>query len=218
MNAPNFEAFRKIWQPKYLDGFVVHSRAFDSLEGNFPIGFLVWDQIKAPMSEITVNALDRHGALVSEKTYLVRPNSKLLNAWIVAPPARGEVTIPLSNALTTRNPRVKRTSTGAIGHLFASNNDMQNAGQGTLIASSIFTGRNGGGLFLLPENIADAAVIFSVRLLTRHTWQNHSDQFLQPSQPLSDIFKSDCLIWSCSTAKILPLGRMVCAGMVGTGR
>jgi hypothetical protein len=208
VNAPNFEAFRKIWQPKYLDGFVVHSRAFDSLEGNFPIGFLVWDQrSKAPMSEITVNALDRHGALVSEKTYLVRPNSKLLNAWIVAPPARGEVTIPLSNALTpSRNPRVKRTSTGAIGHLFASNNDMQNAGQGTLIASSIFTGRNGGGLFLLPENIADAAVIFSVRLLTRHTWQNHSDQFLQPSQPLSDIFKSDCLIWMLFNGKNLTAG------------
>jgi len=208
VNAPNFEAFRKIWQPKYLDGFVVHSRAFDSLEGNFPIGFLVWDQrSKAPMSEITVNALDRHGALVSEKTYLVRPNSKLLNAWIVAPPARGEVTIPLSNALTpSRNPRVKRTSTGAIGHLFASNNDMQNAGQGTLIASSIFTGRNGGGLFLLPENIADAAVVFSVRLLTRHTWQNHSDQFLQPSQPLSDIFKSDCLIWMLFNGKNLTAG------------
>ncbi|MDR6264854.1 hypothetical protein [Roseobacter sp. N2S] len=208
VNAPNFEAFRKIWQPKYLDGFVVHSRAFDSLEGNFPIGFLIWDHSsKAPVSEITVNALDRHGALISEKTYSVRPKSTLLNAWIVAPPAKGEVTIPLSNALTpSRNPRVKRTSNGAIGHLFASNNDMQNAGQGTLITSSIFTGRNGGGLFLLPENIADAAVVFSVRLLVRHTWQNHSDQFLQPLQPLSDIFKSDCLIWMLFAGKNLTAG------------
>ena len=208
VNAPNFEAFRRIWQPKYLDGFVVHSRAFDSLEGNFPIGFLVWDHSsKAPVSEITVNALDRHGALIGEKTYLVRPKSTLLNAWIVPPLAKGEVTIPLSNALTpSRNPRVKRTSSGAIGHLFASNNDMQNAGQGTLITSSIFTGRNGGGLFLLPENIADAAVVFSVRLLARHTWQNHSDQFLQPSQPLSDIFKSDCLIWMLFNGKNLTAG------------
>lgn len=60
---------------------------------------------------------------------LVRPKSKLLNAWIVPPLARGDITIPLSNALTpSRNPRVKRTASGAIGHLFASNNDMQNAG------------------------------------------------------------------------------------------
>jgi hypothetical protein len=208
VNAPNFEAFRRIWQPKYLDGFVVHSRAFDSLEGNFPIGFLIWDyRAQDSLNEITVNALDRHGAAIGEKTYVVRPKSTLLNAWIAAPAAKGEVTIPLSNALTTsRNPRVKRTSSGAIGHLFASNNDLQNAGQGTLITSSIFTGRNGGGLFLLSENLADAAVVFSVRLLARHTWQNHSDQFLQPSEPLTDAFKSDCLTWMLFNGKNLTAG------------
>jgi len=208
VNAPNFEAFRRIWQPKYLDGFVVHSRAFDSLEGNFPIGFLIWDyRVQDSLNEITVNALDRHGAAIGEKTYVVRPKSTLLNAWIAAPAANGDVTIPLSNALTTsRNPRVKRTFSGAIGHLFASNNDLQNAGQGTLITSSIFTGRNGGGLFLLSENLADAAVVFSVRLLARHTWQNHSDQFLQPSEPLTDAFKSDCLTWMLFNGKNLTAG------------
>src|SRR5690606_28155824 len=43
VNAPNFEAFRKVWEAKYLGGFVVHSRAFE-LKGEFPIGFLIWDQ------------------------------------------------------------------------------------------------------------------------------------------------------------------------------
>lgn len=208
LNAPNFEAFRKIWRPQFLDGFVVHSKAFDSLEGNFPIGLLIWDQCtEQAVTDITVNALDRHGALVGEKTYLVHPKATLLNAWIPAPLARGEVTIPLSNAITpSRNPRVKRTCDGAIGHLFASNNDLQNAGQGTLITSSIFTGRNGGGLFLLSENLAVSAILFSVRLLARHTWQNHSDQFLQPSQPLTDEFKSDCLVWMLFNGKNLTAG------------
>ena len=31
VNAPNFETFRDVWQAKYLDGFIVHSRAFDGL-------------------------------------------------------------------------------------------------------------------------------------------------------------------------------------------
>ncbi|MFO6447713.1 hypothetical protein ACLBKU_11260 [Erythrobacter sp. NE805] len=208
VNGPNFEAFRKIWRPKYLDGFVVHSRAFDSIEGNFPIGFFVWDNTaKAAVQEITVDALDRHGAAVGEKTYLVRPKAMLLNAWIRSPAANGAIIIPLSNALTpSRNPRVKRTCVGAVGHLFASNNDMQNAGQGTLITSSIFTGRNGGGLFLSAENLVEAAVVFSVRLLPRHTWQNHSDQFLQPSQQLTDEFKSDCLVWMLFNNKNLTAG------------
>jgi hypothetical protein len=38
VNAPNFELFRTQWRGKYLGGFVVHSKAFDGLKGNFPIG------------------------------------------------------------------------------------------------------------------------------------------------------------------------------------
>jgi hypothetical protein len=208
VNAPNFEAFRGIWQPLYLDGFVVHSRAFDGLTGNFPIGFLIWDQRKrAALADITVNALDRAGVLVGEKSYAVRPATSMLNAWVPWPKADAQIILPLSNALTpSRNPRQKRGCEGALGHLFASNNDLQNSGQGTLITSSIFTGRNGGGFFLLPENIEAAAVVFSMRLLARHTWLNHSDQFLRPSQPLTDEFKSDCLVWMLFAGKNLTAG------------
>lgn len=208
LNGPNFEAFRRTWKAEYLGGFVVHSRSFDGLEGNFPIGFLIWNTSgEKTNADITTNALDRTGKFVGEKTYVVRPNSSLLNAWIPAPRAKGGLTIPLSNALTpSRNPRKKLSCDGALGHLFASNNDLQNAGQGTLITSSIFTGRNGGGLFILSENLNYAAIIFSVRLLARHTWLNHADQFLQPSRPLSAEFKADCLVWMLFNGKNLTAG------------
>ena len=42
INAPNFEEFRLKWKAEYLGGFVVHSKAFDGIKGDFPIGFLVW--------------------------------------------------------------------------------------------------------------------------------------------------------------------------------
>ncbi|MEA3062913.1 MAG: hypothetical protein QOJ94_2694 [Sphingomonadales bacterium] len=207
VNAPNFEPFRRVWQAKYLGGFVVHSRAFD-LKGDFPIGFLIWDQsIKEPVGDITVNALDRGGGLVAEKTYLVRPTSLLLNAWIPAPKGRGELALPLSNALTpSRNPRKKLSCEGALGHLFAGNNDLQNASTGTLLTSSIYTGRNGGGIFVVPANVSLAAVVFSVRRLIKPTWLNDRDQFLQPSQPLSDDFKSDCLVWMLFNGSNLTAG------------
>lgn len=48
--------------------------------------------------------------------------------------------------------------------------------------------------------------MFTVRTLVPHTWQNHSDQFLQPSQPLSDEFKSDCLVWMLFAGKNLTAG------------
>lgn len=196
VNAPNFEAFRRVWQAKYLGGFVVHSRAFE-LKGEFPIGFLIWDQsVKDQIGDITANALDKAGMLVDEKTFAVHPASTFLNAWIVAPKARGELALPLSNALTpSRNPRRKRSCEGALGYLFAGNNDLQNASTGTVLTSSIYTGRNGGGTYVTPDNLWQAAVVFSVRRLIKPTWLNDRDQFLQPSKPLTDEFKSDCLVW-----------------------
>ncbi len=208
VNAPNFEAFRRVWKAKFLDGFVVHNKAFDGLKGNFPIGFLIWDQgLRLTLTEIQTTVLDRKGALIGEKSYVVRPNSGLLNVWTPKTSAKGGPALPLSNALTVaRNPRPKRQYVGAVGYLYASNNDMQHAGQETLIASSIFTSGNGGGVWLTEGNLWQAAIIFSVRMLAGHTWQNHNDQFLQPSQPLSDEFKSDCLVWMLFAGKNLTAG------------
>lgn len=208
VNAPNFEPFRKVWQAEYLSGFVVHSRSFDGLKGEFPIGFLVWDQAKpVTVSDIETSVLDRRGTLIGEKTYVVRPTSSLLNAWIPSPKAQGELALPLSNALTpSKNPRKKRSSEGALGHLFASNNDLQNATTGTCLTSSIYTGRNGGGVFVSPQNLLSAAVLFAVRRLIKPTWLNDRDQFLQPSEPLTDEFKSDCLVWMLFNGSNLTAG------------
>ncbi|AZL57675.1 hypothetical protein EI545_01725 [Tabrizicola piscis] len=208
INAPNFEAFRSLWRAKYLDGFVVENKAFDSLKGSFPIGFLIWDQrFQLSITEIQTTVLDRKGSLVGEKSYVVRPNSKLLNVWMAKTSAKGGPALPLSNALTVAsNPRPKRQYAGAVGYLYASNNDMQHAGQETLISSSIFTGGNGGGIWLTDANLWQAAIVFAVRMLTVHTWVNHNDQFLQPSQPLSEEFKSDCLVWMLFSGKNLTAG------------
>ena len=208
VNAPNFEPFRQIWQTDFLDGFVVHSRAFDGLNGNFPIGFLVWDQsFHKHIGDVTVTARNKAGAVVGQKTIMVRPTSSFLNAWIAPPKARGDLALPLSNALTpSRNPRKKLWCDGALGFLFAGNNDLQNAATGTCLTSSIYTGRNGGGAYILPENIASSAIVFSVRRLIKPTWLNDRDQFLQPSQPLSEEFKSDCLVWMLFNGSNLTAG------------
>ena len=58
------------------------------------------------------------------------------------------------------------------------------------------SGFNGGhGFYVTPENLWQAAIVFSVRRLIKPTWINDRDQFLQPSAPLTDEFKNDCLIW-----------------------
>lgn len=205
INAPNFEPFRRKWRAKFLGGFVVHNRAFDGLKGNFPIGFLIWDQKeKAPLTDITVNVLDKKGVLIDEKKYAVRPASTYLNVWIDKTIAKGPPALPLANAFTVaKNPRPKKQYEGALGYFYASNNDMQHAGQETLIASSIYTGGNGGGVYVTRSNLWQVAVAFAVRILPSHTWQNHNDQFLQPAQALPDEFKNDCFVWMLFAGKNL---------------
>jgi hypothetical protein len=197
VNAPNFEQFRATWKAKYLDGFVVHSKAFDGLNGNFPIGFLIWDTSKKnEITEINAEVLSKEAKWIGEKRFYSLPSKNYLNAWIEKPITNDALALPLSNAIkVSDNPRLKTSCNSMVGYLYASNNDLQHAGQETLISSSIFTGGNGGGSYIVHNNLWQAAVTFSVRLLVTHTWVNHNDQFLQPSETLTQAFKNDCLIW-----------------------
>jgi hypothetical protein len=201
VNAPNFEDFRKYWDADFLDGFVVHSKAFDGLSGDFPIGFLIWqtshgDGQHSEIEEISVEVLDKKARAIGEKRYYNLPSSKLLNSWVEKPDTNDVVALPLSNAVkVSSNPRIKRSSNNSIGYLYASNNDLQHASTETLIASSIYTGGNGGGTYINRENLWKAAIVFTVRRIIKSTWLNNRDQFLQPSGELTDEFKNDCLIW-----------------------
>lgn len=201
VNAPNFEGFRANWSAKYLGGFVVHSKAFDGLKGDFPIGFLVWKtnqktEDKWVIDSINTDVLDKKGNPIGQKLFFNIANSQFLNVWMKKSKTNNELALPLSNAVTvSTNPRIKKSSDGMKAFLFAGNNDFQNAATGTLIASSIYTGRNGGGVYLNEKNVWQGAIVFAVRRLIKHNWLNDRDQFLQPTGELTEEFKSDCLVW-----------------------
>ena len=93
-----------------------------------------------------------------------------------------------------------------VGYLYASNNDIQHAGQETLITSSIYTGGNGGGAYITAENLWQAAVIFTMRRVVKPTWINDRDQFLQPIGDLTAEFRTDCLMWMLFNGSNLTAG------------
>ena len=211
VNAPNFEEFRARWQAAYLDGFIVHSKSFDGLKGNFPIGFLMWDLWRAEASAvINANALDKAGQLIGEKSLHNIPNSRFMSEWLARSRKNSVEVVPLTNAVTpttkTEHVRNTRWSNGAIAHFFCNGNDLQNAPTMTAVFSSVHSIGHAGGYFVTPENLWQVAIMFTVRMIIPHTWQNHNDQFLQPSQPLTDTFKSDCLVWMLFAGKNLSAG------------
>lgn len=202
VNAPNFEKFREMWNAKYLGGFVVHSKAFDGLKGDFPIGFLVWAtnqyaSIKEPITEISVEVIDKKAQAIGEKSFYNLPNETFLSAWFKRPKSNNTEALPLKNAIspTTSSKDVRGTkwADGAIGGMICGKNDMQHASTQTALLSSGYC--SAGGYFVTPEILWKTAVLFAVRRLVKPTWLNDRDQFLQPTESLTDEFKNDCLIW-----------------------
>lgn len=201
INAPTLDLFRQKWNAKYLSGFVVHSKAFDGLKGEFPIGFLLWktDQTSSKkwiINEITAEIIDKKAIPVGDKTYCNSQNHRLLTDWIDRPKSNKSKVIPLKNAITpataTKDLRGTKWADEAVAYMWCNGNDLQQAKRTALFSS----GFNGGhGLFITPDNLWQAAIVFSVRQVSNHTWINHNDQFFQPSELLSEEFKTDCLIW-----------------------
>lgn len=211
INAPNFEEFRARWNAKFLDGFAVHSKAFDGLNGNFPIGFLLWDLgCNQPVQVITTRALDRAGNEVDEKSFFDIPNNRFLSFWLPRTRKNTTEAVPLINAVTPISKvdgiRNQHWANGAIAHFFCNGNDMQNAGTMTAVFSSVHSIGHAGGYFVTEENLWKVSVMFTVRRVIARTWLNDRDQFLQPSQLLSDEFKADCLVWMLFNGSNLTAG------------
>jgi hypothetical protein len=209
VNAPNFQKFRDSWSAKFIAGFAVHSKAFDGLSGDFPIGFLIWELgTKAPFSEISVDVYDKKVVPIGTKTFYILPDKTSLNEWIKRPKPNSSLVIPLKNAILpaikTKDVRGTFWSDGAIGQMLCDSNDLQHAGQRTAIFSSGYS--SAGALYIRPDNLERVAVVFAVRRLIKPTWLNDRDQFSQPTKSLPTEFVNDCLIWMLFSGSNLSAG------------
>lgn len=200
VNAPTFATFRQAWSATYIGGFVVHNQAFDGLNGKFPIGFLIWKtnrSVMTPITELLAEVLDKDANAIGEKTFFSIPNKQFLSEWIVRPKTNTVEVIPLKNAVTpataTKDLRGTKWADGAVACMDCAGNDVQHAEQHTVIYSSGYG--SAGGFIVTDKNLWQAAIVFAVRRSVRPTWLNDRDQFLQPTAPLSDEFKNDCLMW-----------------------
>lgn len=209
VNAPNFEIFRKTWNANYIGGLAIHSKAFDGLKGDFPIGFLVWDLSKnQPCDEITTEVVDKFGNFSGKKIFYKNIDQLPLSEWITRPRSNKDDALPLKNCITpttsTKDVRGDKWANGAIGSMICKGNDFQNAQTQTAVLSSGYC--SAGAFFITEENLNKSAIVFTVRRLIKPTWLNDRDQFLQPNQKLSSEFISDCLIWMLFNGSNLSAG------------
>jgi hypothetical protein len=211
ITAPTLQDFRNQWKAKYLGGFAVHSKSFDGLKGNFPIGFLVWktkmnSNKHALISEVQVDVLDKTARPIGEKTFYNSSADTLLTNWVDRPKTNKEKVIPLKNAISpatsTKDLRGTKWSDDAIAYFNCPGNEMQQANLTALLSSGFSSGR---GYFVNSENLWQTGIIYTVRRIVKKTWLNDKDQFLIPKN-YSDEFKVDCLIWMLFSGNNLTAG------------
>lgn len=200
INAQACETFRTIWQAKYLSGFVVHSKAFDGLKGDFPIGFLIWklknkETVFPP--EISCEVLDKNAKPIGEKKFYNTQREKCLSDWIARPKSNKEKCVPLTSAITPpsgdrKDQRGTKWSEGAVGFMCTGTNDFQNTKYVCVLSSGASRGH---GIFVNEQNLWQCAVLFTMEKILAPTWLNDRDQFLQPNCELPEEFKNDCLVW-----------------------
>ena len=181
INAQTCETFRTVWSAKYLGGFVIHSKAFDGLKGDFPIGFLIWktsnviaseakqSKYKFP-SEISCEVLDKNAKPIGEKKFYNTRARDCLSNWISRPRPNKEKCVPLTNAFTPpsgerRDQRGTKWSNDAIGYMCAGTNDFQNVEYVFFLSSGASRGH---GIFVNEKNLWQCVVLFAVEHLIDH--------------------------------------------------
>lgn len=203
INAQASEGFRNNWNAVFKDGFVVHNRAFDGMTGDFPIGFCIWKTdnrpgaVRTPITEVNCEAFDKNVKPIGHKNFYNLSENTYLSRWITRPKSNAEKCVPLTSAVTPpkgerRDQRGTKWSDGAIGYMVTGGNDPQHQKYISLLSSGASMGH---GLYVNESNLRQCAVYFAMTKIVRPTWLNDRDQFLQPTEELSDEFINDCLVW-----------------------
>ncbi len=180
LQAPNFSDFRGFFKAKLEKLFVVPADTFDNVQGQFPIGFFIWNLNKTEIFEQTIaDIYDTKGNFIGEKTVTSYDNSKYISDW-----------------LETYS---KKISNDYIGHMASVGNDFQNQRMIFVDCEEKQNWKKGGRhTRVTTENLIYASIYFAVRKVIPATWLNDRDQFLYPNDgwKTDTEFQSDCLTYT----------------------
>jgi hypothetical protein len=174
IQGPNFFKFRQFFSAEFLKGFVIPANTFDNVNGQFPIGFMIWQLQKGKkITNCTLDVYDKEGDFLSEKTFYAYGEKVFITDWY--------------RNYHTRN--LDDTVVGAIG-LYGS--DFQHNNFIRITNAETHPNR---WTYITKENLIQTAIYLAVRHCMDKTWLNNQDQFLFSNKKWekSKKFQTDCL-------------------------
>ncbi|TPH74642.1 hypothetical protein [Helicobacter pylori] len=180
LNSSNFKKFREVFKAKFLEGFMVPADSFDNVNGQFPIGFLVWDTATLPLkptNAINLEVFDSRGEFLGYKN-IINENVKNIHMWL--------------------KQKEKIESMEILGYIDTPTPDFQGSPSVAIINNKNSSKRHSVYFAITGSNILLGSVFFSIRHCIKATWQNDRDQFYAPYDDAfqdDSEFKNNCLIF-----------------------
>jgi len=180
VQAPNFLEFRNFFKAKLEKLFIVPANSFDNVNGDFPIGFFIWNtSVKEVFKKIKINVFDEKGIFIDKKVIISYDKLKYISEWL--------------------DENSKKSTNDFIGHLASVGNDFQNQRMIFIDNEEKENWKKGGRHTLISlDNLFVASIYFSVRKVIPATWINDRDQFLYPNDGWKNDkkFQNDCLAFT----------------------
>ncbi|GAA8322687.1 hypothetical protein HpKG91_07990 [Helicobacter pylori] len=182
LNSSNFKKFREVFKAKFLEGFMVPADSFDNVNGQFPIGFLVWDTATPhpplkPTNALNLEMFDSRGGFLGYKN-IVNENVKNIHMWL--------------------KQKEKIENMEILGYIDTPTPDFQGSPSVAIINNKNSSKRHSVYFAIASSNILFGSVFFSIRHCIKATWQNDRDQFYAPYDDAfqdDSEFKNNCLIF-----------------------
>ncbi|MDO5760999.1 MAG: N-6 DNA methylase, partial [Bacteroidota bacterium] len=177
LQSTNFEDFRNIFQAKLETLFIIPSKSFDNVSGNFPIGFFIWStNIKRVFKTIQADVYNIRGKGRGYKKIYTKKDAKYINEWL----------------------QLLQEDSDAIGILDVRGNDFQNSKYCCIQKPNFERTSHSTLIPITAINVYPICIYFSARLCIEATWLNDRDQFLYPNNKWKKDkeFQRDCLIFT----------------------
>lgn len=182
VQSPNFVVFRHNFRAKLQRLFVVPSKTFDNVGGNWPLGFFIWDtKQQETFNGFYSDVYDHSGKQLPSKYLHNYDGKKVINDWIKS----------------FRDTAAEKSTAkeGSIATAIAVASDFQH--QRTVCLDLPNKPWNHQFQWQITiNNLLPSCVAFAVRLIPQATWQNDLEQFLWPKDTwmTDNLFVSDCFV------------------------
>ncbi len=186
IQGQHFINFRKFFNAKIRKSFICPANTFDNVNGNFPIGFVIWEtKTKIAIKKLKAHVFDKTGNKLFDKNFQSYDDSQYINDWVK--PYRAD---PKMNQL--------------IGKFPFKGNDFQNQGMIQIVHHNREYNTEAGQFLINQKNVMVACVYFAVRKCINTNWIINGDQFLSPIKKWnSDIeFQNDCIAYTLFSVKV----------------